>query len=94
VFQCRPETNGHLVAGLPFHKHYFPSNPAVSEKTTTMAETHVRLLGPDAAVVSYSRLIQDEASAVTVSQETRVFQKTETGEWLNVHFHRTPQASL
>ena len=58
-----------------------------------MADTHVQLLGPDAAIVAYTRLIQDESMTVSVSQETRVFQKTERG-WINVHFHRTPQASL
>ena len=58
-----------------------------------MADAHVRLLGPDAAVVTYTRLIQDESAQVSVSQETRVFQMTGRG-WVNVHFHRTPQANL
>jgi hypothetical protein len=57
-----------------------------------MADTHVRLLGPDAAIVSYTRLIQDESAQMSVSQETRVFQKTGRG-WINVHFHRSPQSA-
>ena len=85
-----PETQGHLVVGLPFHQNYFPAAAPPTRKTTTMVDVHVRALGPDAAVVSYTRLIQDGEAEVVASQETRVFQK-KGDKWLNVHFHRSPQ---
>ena len=89
-----PETKGHLVEGINFHRTYFPAPPPPSTKVTTMADVHVRFLSPEAAVVAYTRLVQDGDADTEASQETRVFQKTSSKGWVNVHFHRSPQASL
>lgn len=94
-----PEARGHLVEGLDFHRFYFSlgSAPAASApptpKVTTMASTHVRLLGDEAAVLSYVRLNQrvNASGEPTVSavEETRVWEKID-GAWKHVHFHRSP----
>jgi hypothetical protein len=92
-----PEARGHLVEGMEFHKFYFdlPAPSAASEnpppKVTTMIAPHVRLIGDDAAVVSYVRLNQRVAGGaptVTAVEETRVWERVE-GEWKHVHFHRS-----
>ena len=60
-----PESSGHVITGLPFHKWYFdcatlsagnPLNPTVDRVSprTTLKDLHIKLLG-DVAVVSYSR---------------------------------------
>jgi len=52
----------------------------------------VRLLGNEAAIVSYVRLIQtvdgDGVPNVQRYEETRVWQRQD-GEWKHVHFHRS-----
>jgi calcium/calmodulin-dependent protein kinase (CaM kinase) II len=93
-----PEARGHLVEGLDFHRFYFelPSapnaTPTPTPKTTTMASPHVRLLGDEAAVVSYVRLNQRINAAgeptVTAVDETRVWERID-GQWRHVHFHRS-----
>ena len=91
-----PEARGHLVEGLPFHEHYFRlaaggGKPPV-HVTTTLASPRVRLLGDDAAVVSYVRLVQkldgDGVPVTSLCEETRVWQRIE-GSWKHVHFHRS-----
>ena len=88
-----PEARGHLVEGLPFHKYYFDLGPSKSAVQTTMASPHVRMLGDQAAVVCYVRLVQKllaDGNPVTVHvEETRVWQKI-GGAWKHVHFHRVP----
>ena len=88
-----PEARGHLVEGLPFHKFYFDLEADRKHTQNTMASPHVRLLGPDAAVVSYVRLVQrlDQADVphTAAIEETRVWQKID-GRWRHVHFHRAP----
>lgn len=91
-----PESEGHLVQGLPFHKFYFdlPASHVPSDAPTTtvsMSGVHVRRLGDTAAVVSYVRLNQSyhkEEPKVTKACETRVWEKI-VGEWKNVHMHRS-----
>ncbi len=90
-----PEARGQLVEGMPFHKFYFdlPAGPKPAVATNvTMASPHVRLLGPDAAVLCYLRLNQKlDAAGVPVTvavEETRVWQKV-GGAWKHVHFHRS-----
>jgi hypothetical protein len=87
-----PEARGHLVEGLPFHKYYFELGADKHARTTTIAQPHVRMLGADAALIAYSRLVQklDASGAPTVafSQETRLWQK-KSGAWKHVHFHRS-----
>jgi hypothetical protein len=92
------EARGQLVVGMAFHKYYFDlpasDKPAV-KKLVTMASPHVRMLGGDAAVLSYVRLTQslDAAGAPQTSkfEETRVWQKI-GGAWKHVHFHRSGNA--
>jgi calcium/calmodulin-dependent protein kinase (CaM kinase) II len=89
-----PEALGQLVEGLEFHKYYFDLEGAPSNSNTTLASSHVRKLGDDAAVVSYVRLVQKlvNGSPVTVAfEETRVWQRIK-GQWKHVHFHRSPPA--
>ena len=88
------EARGQLVVGMPFHKYYFdlPADKPAAKKLVTMASPHVRMLGNDAAVLSYVRLTQslDAAGAPQTSkfEETRVWQKI-GGAWKHVHFHRS-----
>ena len=77
---------------MPFHHFYFQLGKPKTVPQPTMCSPHVRLLGDDAAVVSYVRLVQklDEAGApvTTVCEETRVWQR-QAGTWRHVHFHRS-----
>jgi len=86
-----PESLGHLVEGLDFHRFYFDLGAAQGPCTTTMASPHVRIMG-DAAVVTYVRLTQrrdaEGKPVVTRCEETRVWQRIE-GRWQHVHFHRS-----
>ena len=53
------------------------------------AQVHV--LGPDAAVIAYVRLVQVGAQPTRTHcfEETRVWRRSENGHWVNVHFHRS-----
>lgn len=90
-----PEARGHLVEGMPFHKFYFDLGGGKGPVQTTMASPHVRMMGADAAVICYIRLVQklDAAGAPITAhvEETRVWQKVD-GRWKHVHFHRNPLA--
>jgi len=102
-----PEARGQLVEGLAFHRYYFELSEATSAgdkpaserpasnkpaNHVTLCSPHVRLLGADAAVLSYVRLVQyvDAAGATQTSkcEETRVWQRV-SGRWQHVHFHRS-----
>ena len=87
-----PETKGHLVEGMQFHRFYFENTHGKSVRADTMAEPRVLLLGDDAAVVSYVRLVQrKDAEGRDVTdrfQETRVWSRA-GGDWKHVHFHRS-----
>jgi calcium/calmodulin-dependent protein kinase (CaM kinase) II len=87
-----PEARGHLVEGLDFHQYYFSLQRPQHPTNTTIAAPHVRLVGSDAAIVSYIRLVQDvdEMGKPQTSrfEETRVWQKQQ-GQWRHVHFHRS-----
>lgn len=87
-----PEACGHLVEGLDFHKFYFDLGGVSGPVNTTMAAPQVWMLGADAAVVSYVRLVQRlDASGAPVtrqSEETRVWSRRD-GKWKHVHFHRS-----
>ena len=90
-----PEARGRLVEGMPFHKFYFALGKPKTIPQATMCSPHVRLLGPDAAVISYVRLVQklDESGSpvTTASEETRIWQR-QAGQWRHVHFHRSNNA--
>jgi hypothetical protein len=87
-----PEAVGQLVEGMEFHKFYFDLQGGSGKQNTTLASLRVRLLGPDAAVVSYVRLVQKTDSGgdpeTSAFDETRIWQRIE-GAWKHVHFHRS-----
>jgi calcium/calmodulin-dependent protein kinase (CaM kinase) II len=87
-----PEARGHLVEGMEFHRFYFDLHPPTDPVNTTISSPHVRLLGDDAAVVSYVRLIQrldEQGNAQTIRfEETRIWHRM-GGRWHHVHFHRS-----
>ena len=92
-----PEARGQLAVGMAFHKYFFdlPATPQKPAKNVTMCQPHVRLLGDNAAVLSYVRLTQSldangqpQTSRV---EETRVWQRID-GNWKHVHFHRSGNA--
>ena len=91
-----PEARGQLVEGLPFHEFYFKLGTSATKPvfvpTITLAAPNVRLLGEDAAVVAYMRMVQkldDTGRPITVlCEETRVWQRID-GAWRHVHFHRS-----
>ncbi len=86
-----PESQGHLVEGMEFHRFFFNLGASPGTFNITLAAPHVRLMG-DAAVVSYVRLTQrsDAEGKVTISrcEETRVWQRV-ADRWQHVHFHRS-----
>jgi calcium/calmodulin-dependent protein kinase (CaM kinase) II len=90
-----PESCGHLVEGLEFHKFYFDKQPPSGGSQSILVSPQVRILG-DAALVCYTRLIQKRTELgehqTLAFQETRVWHKT-GGSWLHVHFHRSQQES-
>ncbi|KAI5083941.1 hypothetical protein GOP47_0000110 [Adiantum capillus-veneris] len=94
-----PESHGHLVEGLAFHKFYFDIGrmfPALSSQSQ-ISSPKVTLVGDDAALVTYTRLRQsttmDGVPSVEAFNETRVWErKPDSGGmlvWKNVHFHRS-----
>lgn len=88
------ETNGLLVEGLPFHRYYFElpgSDGAPSPVTVTMARPHLRWIGDDGVVLSYTRLSQrlHNGDPITASCcETRIWHRR-NGAWQQVHVHRS-----
>jgi hypothetical protein len=87
-----PETLGHLVEGMAFHKFYFDLGPGTGSRNVTMATPHVRLLGDDAAIVAYTRLVQRQGVNGSPEtgrvEETRVWQRIDRS-WKLVHIHRS-----
>ncbi|MDA0334993.1 MAG: DUF4440 domain-containing protein [bacterium] len=89
-----PEALGHQVAGLPFHRFYFELGTSSGAKNATMIAPQVRMLGADAALITYVRLTQQQTETGPVSrqcEETRVWQRRD-GRWWHVHFHRSINA--
>jgi hypothetical protein len=87
-----PEARSHLVEGLDFHRYYFALGARKTPVNTTICAPQVRLLGADAAVVSFVRLVQHLDGAgvpqTSRSEETRIWQRKD-GVWKHVHFHRS-----
>jgi calcium/calmodulin-dependent protein kinase (CaM kinase) II len=87
-----PEARGHQIEGMAFHRFYFDREPRNPRPQNSICSPTVRLLGDDAAVVTYVRLIQwvDDSGASHTEQfeETRVWQR-QAGSWRHVHFHRS-----
>jgi hypothetical protein len=86
-----PETSGQIVKGLKFHEHYFALPPAKADqpahKTTTLTDLQVRVSG-DMGFVTYNRVTQT-GLATSVAQETRIWERTAAGDWVQVHFHKS-----
>ena len=86
-----PESLGHLVEGLPFHRYYFDLGGIRGPHHTTMASPRVLLMG-EVAVVTCVRLIQrlgaNGSPSTLASAETRVWLRRD-GRWRQVHFHRS-----
>lgn len=56
-----------------------------------LAALQVRMLGSDAAIVTYIRLVQrsgEHGPTTSSAEETRVWQKCTDGKWQMVHVHR------
>lgn len=87
-----PETKGQLIAGMDFHRFFFDLGGNPGPCTTTMASPCVWMLGDDAAVVCYTRVVQkldaDGQPVIRMSEETRVWQRRD-GQWRHIHFHRS-----
>ena len=87
-----PESQGHLIEGMDFHKYYFDLGAGKSPKNTTMCAPHIRFVGETGVILSYVRLVQfidsDGSPQTSQCQETRVWEKTDDG-WKHVHFHRS-----
>ena len=87
-----PESRGQLVEGMAFHKFYFDLGADGRPVHNTMASPQVRMLGDDAALIAYVRLIQrlgpDDAPKTVAVEETRIWQRID-GRWQHVHFHRS-----
>ena len=89
-----PETNGNIIVGLPFHKYFFDlarahQPVAPTPKLNTVCSPHVRMLGPDHALIVYVRVIQ-QGDKISTGEETRVWKRDPVSkEWRNVHFHRS-----
>lgn len=86
------EARGRLVEGLEFHRYYFSLERGNGPVNNTLSSPHVRLIGNDAAVVCYVRLVQslDEMGRPHTAsfEETRVWERRD-GRWRHVHFHRS-----
>jgi calcium/calmodulin-dependent protein kinase (CaM kinase) II len=92
-----PEAHGQLVAGLPFHRFFFKLGGARTPHCTTICSPRVRMLGPDAAVITYVRLNErvdaENRPGISAVEETRIWQRLPNGnsgpKWKHVHFHRS-----
>ena len=86
-----PESLGHLVEGMEFHRFYFDLGGAEGRHNTTISSPHVRVLG-DVGIVSFVRLVQrldaQGNPVVRRGEETRVGHRG-PGGWRHVHFHRS-----
>ncbi|KAI9204509.1 Calcium/calmodulin-dependent protein kinase II, association-domain-containing protein [Polychytrium aggregatum] len=90
-----PEAGEHLVAGKDFHKFFFDitAQPPAFHRTT-MVNPVVTFLGPDAAMITYVRIVQKVATpggALTISRssETRIWKRDAEKSWKHIHFHRS-----
>lgn len=95
-----PESCGHVVQGLGFHKYYFelgakmPKAIGATDMTNniTMSNPHIRWLGNDAVILSYTRLDQvlggDFRPLTKTTGETRVWE-IRNGALVHVHFHKS-----
>ncbi len=94
ITAIEPEAPGQVVEGLEFHKYYFDLGGPKTKVLTTICHPVIHQNG-NMAVIAYVRLVQKlnaSGSPITVaSSETRVWECIE-GNWLHIHFHRSPLA--
>lgn len=87
-----PEADGHLVAGLPFHKFYFDLPGSGTPRQSSISSPSVRVIG-DVGIVCYARVVQKldatGAPVTACADETRIWQRI-GGQWKHIHFHRSP----
>ena len=85
-----PETQGHLIEGLAFHRHMLNLGRGGSTAAVlnTICAPSVRMLGPDHAMIAYVRIVQN-GDKITQAQETRLWQRGRDGQWRNLHFHKS-----
>lgn len=93
-----PESNGILVEGLKFHKHYFDLGSSgcfptpIVPKNITMSNPHIRWLGQVSVVISYTRVDQSVGEGgipkTEIMSETRIWEIRDS-ELIHVHFHKS-----
>lgn len=84
------------MEGLDFHKFYF-DKADVSEASapvhSTIIAPKVTLVGDNAGVITYTRLVRDQKTDETKAwNETRVWERQKVDglyKWKNIHFHRS-----
>lgn len=91
-----PESCGQLVEGREFNQYYFEKRGSDRRINCTMVAPNVQLVGADAAVVTYIKLVQstnsDNSTKTERYEETVVMQRTPETEiktWKMVHLHRS-----
>ena len=93
---CEPEALGQLVEGLTFHYFHLNRNTDTANQST-ICSPRIRMLGDNAACVTYVRLVQvvdaETNDTVRSFEETRIWEK-QGGQWKHVHFHRSFAASV
>ncbi|MBT4010880.1 MAG: SnoaL-like domain-containing protein [Planctomycetaceae bacterium] len=91
-----PEALGQLVEGLPFH-YFYLNRDSDSARQSTICSPRIRMLGENAACVTYARLLQaidaEAHESVGSYEETRIWEK-QNGQWKHVHFHRSFAGSV
>jgi hypothetical protein len=91
-----PESNGLRVTGIDFHRTFLRAAaalPAADRARTYVQDPVVRLLGPGAALVTYTRVVPSLHGPARSFSETRVWEDHATRGWINTHFHRSPIGS-
>lgn len=91
-----PEALGNLVEGLDFHAFYMKRGQGPGAKQSNISAPKVRMLGSDAALVTYIRVVQkltDAGDSTATFEETRIWQRID-GTWKHVHFHRSYAGSI
>lgn len=89
-----PESAGHLVEGLEFHKFYFDLGGHLGPHSDSIVNPKIWPIGSDGAVIAYVRLVQSTnpngSPLIKAYGETRVWKRVD-GEWKHLHFHRSAQ---
>lgn len=88
-----PEAQGALVEGLAFHAFYFSARKKNTKIQSSICSPRVVLLGNGHGLVTYTRITQSIGDDGGVKEarynETRVFARTTSENWVCLHFHRS-----